>query len=114
MALPSFARQTITVVRPGVLIERGQEVPDWSTDAVTRALVTGCSVQPGNGSRDLDHRDGVMAAYTVFSPPGTPVEGTCRIELPGKSGQFTIMGEPMDQSYGLRVDHVMFALQRWK
>lgn len=114
MALPSFARKTITVVHPGVLIERGKEVPDWSTDAVTRTPVTGCSVQPGNGGRDLDHRDGVMAAYTVFAPPGTDIEGTCRVELPGKSGQFILLGEPMDQDHGLRVDHVMFALQRWR
>lgn len=114
MPLPRFAKQSVVVLTPGVLVERGEPVDDWSPDAVTRTVVSGCSVQPGNGSRDLDHRDGVMAAYTVFAPLGTVINGRHRVELPGiASGQFILLGEPLVHAYGFSVDNVQIALQRW-
>ena len=47
--LPSFATQTITIIRPTFVDERGSLVPDWDNPEKT-IKVDGCSVQPATTS----------------------------------------------------------------
>ena len=110
MALPHFARQSVTIVTPGTIIERGQPVEDWSTP--TRTTITGCSIQPGSGERDHENADGVTADYTVYLPPSAVVPRRARVELPTTDGQFVLQGEPEPWIYGLSTDHVRIRLER--
>lgn len=109
--LPSFARQTVNVLTPVLIEERGEFVEDWSTPAVQ--VVTGCSVQPGNGGADFEHADSSTADYTVYMPPETVLpDESFRVELPTASGQFILMGEPQPWKFGMRVDNIRIRLER--
>ncbi|MCT1607159.1 hypothetical protein M3B43_07430 [Nesterenkonia massiliensis] len=111
MALSPFATHAITIVEPGLITERGQEVEDWSSP--TRRTITGCSVQPGAGARDMEHGDGVTADYTVYLPPEALVPARARVELPEQaSGQFLIQGEPERWIFGATTDHIRIRLRR--
>lgn len=102
--------QTITELTPGVRIDRGEEFEDWSRP--NRRQVKGCSIQPGEGDRDHDRADGVTAAFTVFAPAGARIDPRARIELPGVTGEFILLGEPEVWATGLRNDHVRLRLRR--
>lgn len=109
--LPSFARQTVNVLTPVLIEERGELVEDWSTPAVQ--VVTGCSVQPGNGGADFENADSLTADYTVYMPPETVLpDESFRVELPTTSGQFILMGEPQPWKFGMRVDNIRIRLER--
>lgn len=108
--LPSFARQTVNILEPSLIPERGELVEDWSM--VTRTPVAGCLVVPGNGDRDLDHADGVVADYTVYLPPSVTVPRRARVELPTTDGDFILLGEPEPWIYGMSTDHVQIRLRR--
>lgn len=92
MALPSFARQTVTIIRPGSITDHGTQVPDWS--APTLIPVPGCSVQPATGARNYDHRDAVRADLAVWMPPGTDARGTDHVRVPGYPRDFEVTGQP--------------------
>lgn len=109
--LPRFAKQTIRIVEPSHITERGQVVEDW-TD-VSYSDVSGCSVQPGGGGADFEHADSLTADYTVYLPPETVLpESSFRVELPTASGQFIIMGEPEVWVFGMRTDNIRIRLKR--
>lgn len=105
-----MARQSVTILTPGVTLDRGREVPDWSNP--TRTIVTGCSVQPGSGARDQEHADGVTADFTVYLPPETVVDSRARFEVPQVPGQFLQEGEPERWLMGHRLDHLRVRLTR--
>lgn len=108
--LPSFARQTVNILTPSLIEERGEMVEDWATpESVT---VSGCSVQPGSGDRDFEHANGVTADYTVYLPPDAVVPRRARVALPTTDGQFIILGEPEPWIFGLSTDHVRIRLKR--
>ena len=108
--LPSFARQSVTLLTPDLITERGETVEDWSNPSET--VVPGCSVQPGNGGRDFDHADGVTADYTVYLPPTAVVPRRARVRLPTTDGDFILLGEPQPWVFGLSTDHVRILLKR--
>lgn len=107
--LPSFATQTINLLAPTLIDERGEQVEDWSNP--TRTPVEGCSVQPGNGDRDFEHADGVVADFTVYLPPML-VPRRARVELTVTDGDFVLLGEPEPWIFGLSTDHVRIRLRR--
>ena len=91
MALPSWASQTVTIIRPGVKIERGSEVPDWNNTWETD--VPGCSVQPASTDMSQDGRVlGVFDGITCYMPPGTNVREGDRIQYDGVT--YMILGAP--------------------
>lgn len=108
--LPSFARQSVTILTPALIEERGETVEDWSTPDST--MVSGCSVQPGSGDRDFEHANGVTADFTVYLPPEAVVPRRARVELPVADGQFVILGEPEPWIFGMSTDHVRIRLKR--
>lgn len=111
--LPSFARETVTVIHPGTTTDRGTTVPDWST--ATETPVTGCSVQPAGTSRNFASARvlSVQDAYTLYAPPGAPIAPGDRIRC--KAGTFETDGAPeiWDSPTG-RVTHVQWTLRRWE
>lgn len=111
MAVPSWANQTVTVIRPDIKTQRGSEVPDW--DNATTFSVGRCSVQPASTSLSQDGRVlGVFDGMTCYMPPGTDVREGDRIEYDGNV--YTVNGSPRKwfSATGL-ADHVQVNLQRW-
>lgn len=111
MALPSFFRQSITRIRPGIKVLRGSEVPDWTQ--ATTATINGCSVQPAGTSLSMDGR--VLAltdGLTAYVPANADIQAGDRIEYGGET--YTINGAPRvwpSASGGL--DHIQLSLERW-
>lgn len=109
--LPSFFRQTITRIRPGVKMVRGSEALDW--DNVSTLVITGCSVQPASTSLSQDGRVlGIADAYTAYLPAGSDVLAGDRIQV--GSDVYTINGAPRvwpSATGGL--DNIQLALERW-
>ena len=71
--LPTFARETVTIIHPGTMQDRGVIVPDW--EHATRSTVAGCSVQPAGTSRTFASARvlNIQDAYTLYAPPGAPI-----------------------------------------
>ena len=109
--VPSFARQTIIRIRPGVKTLRGSDVPDWSN--VTRAIIPGCSVQPAGTSLSQDGRVlAIQDGLTAYLPPDADVKAGDRIEYAGET--YTINGEPrVWPSATGNLDNLQLNLQRW-
>lgn len=112
MALPSFAKQTIQVLEPLLIEERGEVVEDWSQPV--KSPVEDCSVQPGNGDADHERANALIADYTVYLPPETVLPEAFRVELPTTSGQFVLRGEPQPWIFGMRADNIRIRLVRRK
>ena len=109
--LPTFMRQSINRIRPGIKTLRGSEVPDWAQ--ATTLTISGCSVQPASSSLSQDGR--VLAltdGLTAYIPAGSDVKAGDRIEYGGEL--YTINGAPRvwpSASGGL--DHIQLNLERW-
>ena len=108
--LPSFANQTIDVVRPKTTTtSRGSTVPDWSDTKKT--TVTGCSVQPASTSLSQDGRVlGVNDGWTAYVPEGTDAKAGDRIEFDGQT--FEINGAPRKWTGPSRTSHIQLNLVR--
>lgn len=111
--LPSFAKQTITVIRPNTKIDDrdGRTIPDW--DNATRHCVVGCSVQPASTSLSQDGRVlGISDSWTAYLPPSADVQAGDRIEFDGQI--YTIMGEPRVWTGALNLSNIQLNLTRWE
>lgn len=112
MALPSWASQTITRIRPETKESRGSTIPDWdNTDSLE---IKNCSVQPSSTGLSQDGRVlGISEGYTVYLPPGTDVLAGDRIAFEGNV--YTINGEPKPWvSATGRVSHIQLSIERWE
>lgn len=111
--LPSFAKQTIVIVRPSTTTSRGSTIPDWSPDKVTKKTVNGCSVQPATTSLSQDGRVlGINDAWTAYVPEGTDVKAGDRVEFNGET--FTINGEPRIWTGAFTRSNIQLNLIRWE
>lgn len=111
--LPSFAKQTIVIVRPGTTVSRGSTIPDWSQDKVTKTTVNGCSVQPSTTSLSQDGRVlGISDSWTAYLPEGTNVEAGDHIEFDGKT--YEINGEPRVWTGAFTKSNIQLNLVRWE
>ena len=110
--LPSFANQTITVVRAKTTTtSRGSEVPDWTNTENT--TVTGCSIQPASTSLSQDGRIlGITDGWTAYVPEGTDAKAGDRIEFDGQI--FEINGAPRKWTGPMRTSHIQLNLTRWE
>lgn len=77
----SFKNQTVTVIRPAWVNERGTLIPDWGN--VTEHTVTGCRVQPAAGDEVHGLRDAVINRWNLYAPPAADIEATDRVRYAG-------------------------------
>lgn len=109
--LPSWASDSITILRPATTTSRGSTISDWTR--ATSTNVGGCSVQPASTSLSQDGRVlGIADGWTAYIPPGTDVKAGDRIVYNGET--YTINGEPRAWTSPTgRVTHIQLNLQRW-
>lgn len=111
MALPSFCRDTITVVRASEKESRGVVIRDW--DKTTTHTIAGCSVQPADTSTTYDVREGVTVRARAYLPPGSDIKAGDRIDWNGYS--FAIDGQPLPiNSPTGRLLHIKAQLIDWE
>lgn len=117
MALPSFARDTITVMRTTKFEERGVEVYDW--DSAKTHDITGCSVQftttalNGVLSANKSARDSLMVRAIAYIPPDADIQKGDVVLF--KGSRYLIDGCPYDVlSPTGRVSHIKCNLVDWE
>jgi hypothetical protein len=111
--LPSFATDSVTVITPVMVDDRGKQVPDWSQAPAATVVVAGCSVQPGASAEDLVGRDAVTIRWTVWAPPGTQITAYDHVQVGARV--FAVDGEPaVWRSPTGAVSHVQFLLIDWE
>lgn len=112
MALPSWANETVTRIRPGTISRRGSDSPDWAN--ASELAITGCSIQPSGTALSQDGRiQGVTEGYTCYLPPGSDVKAGDRIQY--GDNVYTINGEPkVWKSPTGRVSNMQLDLKRWE
>lgn len=111
MALPTWANDVITRIRPGTVIRRGSEEPDW--DNAQELTINCCSVQPASTSLSQDGRVlGTSEGLTCYLPPAADVKAGDKIRWGGND--FQIIGEPKKwKSPTGRVSSTQIQLERW-
>lgn len=111
--LPTFANQTVRIVRPGTKEVRGVPVFDW--DNTTEHDVTKCSVQPASTSRNFASARvlNIQDAYTLYAQPGADIQAGDRVEVNGKTYSVDGDAEVWRSPTG-RVSNVQFLLRRWE
>lgn len=111
MALPSWANDTVTRIRPGTIDRRGSIEPDW--EHATEAEITGCSVQPATTSLSQDGRVlGITEGLTCYCPPGADVLAGDKILF--KEKDYQVIGEPREwRSPTDLVSSIQVQLERW-
>lgn len=109
--LPSFARDTVTRIRPGAKERRGSTEPDW--DNAETLDIPGCSIQPATTTLSQDGRVlGLSEGYNGFFPPGADIKAGDRIRY--GENVYTVIGEPkVWQSPTGRVSSTQATLERW-
>ena len=108
--LPSFAKQSVTRIRPGVKTVRGSDIPDWEN--ATSLVISGCSVQPAATEMSQDGRVlGILDGMTCYLPPGADVQEGDRIVYNGET--YVLDGAPRVWEAAFNLSHVQIRLRRW-
>lgn len=114
--LPSFAHETVTVLRPAMRSSRGTLVPDWQN--ASGHELTGCIVQLPSTSMDLDGRTQTQLTGTLYAPQGADVRAGDRIEWVDArdvTHHLAVDGEPMPWASPTgRVSHVQARIVEWR
>jgi len=100
VSLPSFATQTVTVLRPATVDDHGDVVPDWS-QTPTQIPLTGVSVSPPR-RRGQENAHSVTTELMLFAPL-VDLRDTDRIVYAGTT--YAIRGEVMRYETGV-LDHI--------
>lgn len=109
--LPTFARQTVTRLRPGVRVSRGSEVPDWEHPIAK--VIRGCSVQPGTTDMSLDGRVlGILDGLTCYMPENADIREGDRVIYDGET--YEVNGSPRKWHAAGNLSHTQVTLRRWE
>lgn len=107
-----LAPDTITILRPVMIDDRGTLVPDWSQPPAETVNVAGCSVQPQTNADERSQRDALSSVFVVYAPPGTIVGAFDRVLVTDYESPLMITGEPTRWTIGF-LDHVVINLADW-
>ena len=108
--LPSFAKQTVTRIRPGAKKVRGSVIPDWENTSTLQ--ISGCSVQPAATDMAQDGRVlGILDGMTAYLPPGSDVQEGDRIIYDGET--YAVDGSPRVWHAAYNLSHIQIRLRRW-
>lgn len=117
--LPSWCRDSVTIIQPGTKTVRAATVPDW--DNVTETAVSGCSLQPGASGFEMSQErvSAVQADLTAYIPAGVPVNAGDRVRVDASAtvaqgDVYTVDGEPerFPSPFGT-VAHIRLSLRKW-
>jgi len=110
--LPSFFRDTITVLMPEQVEKNGKPVLDYTK--LSRMDVGGCNVQPSTTDRDHDGRQvSVSDEMTVYAPASATIEPQDLIEWQGDRYQIEGMPQKWRSPSG-RLTHQQIRIKRWR
>lgn len=101
MSLPSFATQTVTVLRAPMADDHGDDVPDWS-QSPTQFTITGACVAPPRVRHALNVHD-VTTELMIYAPADADLLDTDRIIFNGIT--YAIRGEVIRYQAGV-LDHI--------
>ncbi len=113
----SFQNQTITILKPTYISERGDQIVDWSNP--TRIVQNRCRLQPrvreevyfaGTNDQGGVARDAVLRAFVVFAPLDTPITEYDSIEYEGRRYEVEGMVRPWRSVTG-DLAHIEFVVQ---
>lgn len=106
----SFKNETVTVIRPAMITERGNEVPNWEN--ATTHTVSGCRVQPATGEEiQSATRDAIVPRWTLFAPAGADIDARDRIRYGGADHDIDGALRPWSSPTG-RLAHIEASLLR--
>lgn len=109
--LPTHSRHEVTVVEPVVIVERGEEVEDWSNPVTT--VLAGCIAYPGVTDADWERAQALGIDFTVLAPSSVQLPaGNFRIRIEHESGDFALKGDVKRWVYGQRFDAFALELER--
>lgn len=110
-ATAPWAMQTVTVVKPTMVDDRGTSRPDYDSPAERFDVV--CRVQPGSSSETLEARTNRVVRWTVYAPADTDLHALDAVEYLGV--RYAVDGEPMRwPSPTRRLDHLRALLIDWQ
>lgn len=109
--LPGFANQTVTVLHPGTVTERGSTFRDWQT--ATSTTVEGCLVLPDSTSSDINAREQTAMVCKLYAPVAAQIVKGDRVVFDGTT--YEVLGVPFKR-YSPRgsVDHLSCRMQVWE
>ena len=112
MALPSFASETVTVLRAPLVDSRGTKERDWAN--AESHEVAGCNVQPSSTSTGrTDPRESVSFDAVLYAPEGADIKPADRVSC--SLGTFSVDGEPQDwESPTGALSHLEANLSKWE
>lgn len=109
--LPSWFKQSVTRIRPGVTYSRGSQVPDWAN--VSMKEISGCSIQPSSSSLTLDGRVlGINESMTLYMPMRADVAVGDRIRYDGTDYTVTSIRAWTSPTGGM--SNKQATLERWE
>lgn len=111
MALPSFARETITRLRYPTRDDFGTVMPDY-TGTPVEADISGCWLEPIRSVENLDGRLAVQTGWTVAAPPGIDIVSADHVRYRGD--EYEVVGDsvPIPSPSGA-LDATQLILRRW-
>lgn len=112
MPLPSWAADTVTIIRPSMVSERGKDRPDYNSPASTET-VGGCSVQPAGTSENLSGRQASLSRLTLYMPAGTEVGAHDMVLWQGVRYHATGASQAWRSPFG-GVSHSIVSLTEWE
>lgn len=113
MSLPSFAKETVVLVRPIESRSGRQDNIVRTVDGAPRTDVDGCLVVPGATQDLMAGREATLIQYTLLMPPDTEIVGTDALQVRGRL--FAIDGEPFLQRSGTgALDHLVVLVKVWE
>lgn len=121
--LPSFAHQTITILHPSFITERGSEKANY-TEPASLTVVEGCILEPLPSRDAQGDREAVLHEWHLMAPPGTVLASVDMVllgrvtaeELEAYDGQrLGVHGDPQDwdSPTGL-VDYIEARVRSWQ
>lgn len=115
MSLVSFARNSITIIRPGRFQDRGSWYDDWENPEPERTI-PGCVVFPGRSVEDNDFQEAQEVTYTVLVPLGTDILASDKVRVDLEPGlDLAVFGRPRQiPSPTGNLGHIHLELTDWK
>lgn len=113
LMMPSFCRDTVEIVRPKIVVERGTTIKDYDNPEKT-ITVNNCSVQPVSSSTNwTDPRQAQTVRAVLYLKPNTDIQADDMVIYDGQN--YAIDGVPHTwKSPSGRIDHIQCQLIDWR